>query len=233
MGWEEQGRQYHGRFGSGTSGAAAAPGAPQSADDHAATVVFGAAALMPLGLAREFQTFVSRGSGESTLQAMDAWAAAAALPGDQFRKLVAGPDMSPAATASLQAMAQEIATSGDMDAASRHLAAAVMDGGRADAIYRFAGAQYRAAFAEANGLLPDGPAKAEAPSEAVPDNPVVLAAAGDLKCEGFSGGCQNGGSFGTTAAYTVLGRNVCRSCAVKMIGAGDEPGGTQNQFTTR
>jgi RHS repeat-associated protein len=61
------------------------------------------------------------------------------------------------------------------------------------------------------------------------DNPqgcggnIQLAAAGDLRCQGFSGGCQSGGSFGTTAMYGVSGRNLCAACAVKILGIENEP----------
>lgn len=51
-----------------------------------------------------------------------------------------------------------------------------------------------------------------------------LAAAGDLKCDGFSAGCQSGGSYGTSAMYNIGGRNLCMSCAVKIKGLGGLPG---------
>lgn len=41
---------------------------------------------------------------------------------------------------------------------------------------------------------------------------------GGLRCDGFSGGCQTSGSYGTTALYNVFGRNLCMDCAVKMLG---------------
>lgn len=53
---------------------------------------------------------------------------------------------------------------------------------------------------------------------------VQLVAAG-LRCEGVSGGCQNGGSFGTTAVFGVSGRNLCVDCAVKSLGIENEPAG--------
>ncbi len=61
----------------------------------------------------------------------------------------------------------------------------------------------------------------------VTGNPIKLddvkgLAAGDLKCQGFSGGCQNGGSFGTTAMYCVNGINLCRVCAIKYLGVQNE-----------
>jgi hypothetical protein len=44
-----------------------------------------------------------------------------------------------------------------------------------------------------------------------------------LLCQGFSSGCQNGGPYRGAANYTVSGRNLCRECAVKMLGYEDEP----------
>ena len=52
-----------------------------------------------------------------------------------------------------------------------------------------------------------------------------LAAAGDLPCQGFSGGCQSGGDWGTTAVYSVSGRGLCANCAVKSLGIQDMPAG--------
>lgn len=54
---------------------------------------------------------------------------------------------------------------------------------------------------------------------------IQLVAAGNLQCQGFSGGCQNGGSFGTAAMYGVTGRHLCADCAVKILGIEDEPAG--------
>jgi hypothetical protein len=44
------------------------------------------------------------------------------------------------------------------------------------------------------------------------------AAAGDLRCQGYSSGCQNGGDYGTTATHIVGGRLLCRKCALKKLG---------------
>jgi hypothetical protein len=68
------------------------------------------------------------------------------------------------------------------------------------------------------------------PSKLVEADPqeVHLAAAGDLKCEGFSAGCQNRGSWGSTAAYGISGRKLCYDCAVKILGIGDEPAGEKS-----
>jgi len=68
------------------------------------------------------------------------------------------------------------------------------------------------------------------PSELVEADPqeVHLAAAGDLKCEGFSAGCQNRGSWGSTATYGISGRKLCYDCAVKILGIGDEPAGEKS-----
>jgi len=49
------------------------------------------------------------------------------------------------------------------------------------------------------------------------------AAVGDLRCDGFSAGCQMGGSRGTTATHRVSGRNLCTSCAIKMLGFEELP----------
>ena len=51
---------------------------------------------------------------------------------------------------------------------------------------------------------------------------VQLAAGGDLRCEGFAGGCQSGGSYGATAMYSVSGHALCMDCAVKMLGIQNE-----------
>lgn len=59
-----------------------------------------------------------------------------------------------------------------------------------------------------------------------------LAASG-LKCDGFTAGCQNGGSWGTSAIYGIRGRNLCRACAVKMYGIEDEPAKEQTRILER
>ncbi len=50
------------------------------------------------------------------------------------------------------------------------------------------------------------------------DPPVRLAQ--NLRCDGFYGGCESGGTYGTNAMYSVGGRNLCRECAVKVLGIG-------------
>lgn len=52
-------------------------------------------------------------------------------------------------------------------------------------------------------------------------NGVQLAAIGDLKCSG--GSCRSGGSYGTTGMYSIGGRTLCHSCAVKELGLGGLP----------
>jgi len=44
-----------------------------------------------------------------------------------------------------------------------------------------------------------------------------LAAAGDLSCQGFAGGCQSGGSYGATGMYYIGGRVLCMDCADKVL----------------
>ena len=38
------------------------------------------------------------------------------------------------------------------------------------------------------------------------------------RCDGFSSGCQLGGSFGTTGMYHISGKRLCRDCAIKFLG---------------
>src|SRR5580700_2896483 len=42
---------------------------------------------------------------------------------------------------------------------------------------------------------------------------IRIAAAGGLRCDGFSGGCQSGGTYDTTAMYSIYGRSLCMDCA--------------------
>jgi hypothetical protein len=65
------------------------------------------------------------------------------------------------------------------------------------------------------------------------DADVQIAAVGDLPCQGFAGGCQSGGTYGTTAMYRIFGRNVCRDCAVKMMGLENESGAAQTKVLER
>jgi hypothetical protein len=44
------------------------------------------------------------------------------------------------------------------------------------------------------------------------------AAAGDLSCEGYRGGCESGGDYGTTATHNVERRLLCRKCALRKLG---------------
>lgn len=39
-----------------------------------------------------------------------------------------------------------------------------------------------------------------------------------LRCDGFSSGCQLGGTFGTTGMFQIFGKNLCRACALKILG---------------
>jgi hypothetical protein len=50
---------------------------------------------------------------------------------------------------------------------------------------------------------------------------IIPAAAGDLKCVG--GACKSGGSWGTTGMYRIEGKNLCRNCAIKQLGIGNDP----------
>ncbi len=59
------------------------------------------------------------------------------------------------------------------------------------------------------------------------DPNIDVAAAGDLKCQGA---CGQGGSYGTTGAYSVNGKPVCRNCAVKILKIENLPGAQQNEL---
>jgi len=73
----------------------------------------------------------------------------------------------------------------------------------------------------------DGYADAANESRKPDPSNIQVAAARGLPCDGFSGGCQSGGSYGTNAMYRIRGRNLCRNCAVKMLGIEDEPSNEQ------
>ena len=60
-----------------------------------------------------------------------------------------------------------------------------------------------------------------------PDDNIKLAAAGDLKCQSV---CASGGSYGTTGAYNVEDKIMCRSCAVKALKIENFPSNLQNKF---
>src|SRR5258708_1462010 len=49
---------------------------------------------------------------------------------------------------------------------------------------------------------------------------VKVAAWGDLRCQAL---CAGGGDGGTTATHKIGGRNMCRKCAVKMLGMENSP----------
>ncbi|MCP4492880.1 MAG: hypothetical protein GY820_37095, partial [Gammaproteobacteria bacterium] len=53
-------------------------------------------------------------------------------------------------------------------------------------------------------------------------------AAGDKKCQ--SGYCKSGGTHGTTGMFCIGGKNVCRDCAVKLLGIGGMSGGQQTKI---
>jgi hypothetical protein len=51
---------------------------------------------------------------------------------------------------------------------------------------------------------------------------IQIAAAGGLRCDGIPSGCQSGGTYGTNAMYRIRGKNLCRDCAVKILGIENE-----------
>jgi hypothetical protein len=42
------------------------------------------------------------------------------------------------------------------------------------------------------------------------------------RCDGFSSGCQNGGSFGTSGMFVIGSRKLCWDCAIKWFGLEDD-----------
>ena len=61
----------------------------------------------------------------------------------------------------------------------------------------------------------------------------VRVAASGPRCDGFSGGCQSGGTFGTTGIFKILGMNLCWDCAVKYFGIEDLSGAEQMKYLMR
>jgi hypothetical protein len=50
------------------------------------------------------------------------------------------------------------------------------------------------------------------------DVPIVqFASSNYFRCDGFSSGCQNGGTFGTSGRYNIDGRMLCMDCAIKFF----------------
>ena len=47
---------------------------------------------------------------------------------------------------------------------------------------------------------------------------VTRVAAGGPRCDGFSAGCQNGGSFGSSGMMSIDRLNLCWDCAIKYLG---------------
>lgn len=43
------------------------------------------------------------------------------------------------------------------------------------------------------------------------------------RCDGFSGGCQFGGTYGTTGIVKIGGKTLCWDCAVKLLGIQGAP----------
>ena len=43
------------------------------------------------------------------------------------------------------------------------------------------------------------------------------------RCDGINGGCENGGSFGTTGMFKIRDMRLCWACAVKWLGIEEWP----------
>jgi hypothetical protein len=42
-------------------------------------------------------------------------------------------------------------------------------------------------------------------------------------CDGFAGGCESGGTFGTSGMFNISGKRLCWDCAVKWLGIEEWP----------
>jgi len=51
---------------------------------------------------------------------------------------------------------------------------------------------------------------------------IQLAATGGLRCDGFSSGCQSGGSYGSSGMYNIDGHVLCMDCAIKFFSLQDD-----------
>lgn len=108
---------------------------------------------------------------------------------------------------------------------------AVSAAGRAPAALQQAGeaatGSARAAPAGARATVPTEAVRFTGwqPAEAAPqgaqqdsNEDIIPAAAGDRRCQGFSGGCESGGSWGSPGSYSVSRRTLCQGCAVRYLG---------------
>jgi hypothetical protein len=57
-------------------------------------------------------------------------------------------------------------------------------------------------------------------SSASSDDGTKVAAYGDLRCQAI---CASGGDWGSTATHKIGRTNMCRKCAVKMLGMENSP----------
>lgn len=53
------------------------------------------------------------------------------------------------------------------------------------------------------------------------------------RCDGFSGGCQSGGTSGTSGMFRIYGKNLCWDCAVKVLAIEDLSGTEQLRYIGR
>ena len=157
--WEDQGRQGHGWFGTGTSDTTPDPGVrPATPDDLGRLIAQVAAQHLPRRDRHDFEEFTGQDSGKSLLEAMQVWAEASHLPPAAFRKLVVGPGLTAEGAASLQAMARTLADPSDPAAVAQagiQLASALRTAGPNNLGYGLSYAQDTALDADANGLVPE------------------------------------------------------------------------------
>jgi hypothetical protein len=61
----------------------------------------------------------------------------------------------------------------------------------------------------------------------------VVHVAATTRCDGFSSGCQNGGSFGSSGMVRIGDKMYCWDCAIKFLGIQELPRGEQLEMIKR
>lgn len=177
MGWEDQGRQCHGWFGTGASGIPAEPMYQPPEPEEAAKMVVQLAAGRLSPLRRfEFDGIVGKGFGDRLTQGAQIWSAASHLAPNDFRRLVVGSDTPPSVAERLQALGrslteatsphskpQDVASS--LDAAAAGLASVLSATRPGNMNYDASAPAHQAQYAAVNGLIPEPP---PAPTMTVP-----------------------------------------------------------------
>jgi hypothetical protein len=222
MAWEDQGRQERGWFGHGATaqqseGRESNDAVPASHGQRILGAVYGAIASLPRTQQRQAEAQYHAGTLGRLTEAMAAWVRGAKLDQADFAERFFGRAADDPVVRNLRSAAIGAST------ATSHAEIREAAGKLAEAMQAVGLYQWPRFVADAQTRARDPATVAAVENSRRPPDNIRLAAAGDLKCEGFSGGCQNGGDRGTTGMYGVTGRTVCTNCAVKMLGIENEP----------